>query len=932
MAELRTLRRTNALATTMPPWNGSGLRWWTLVGGVSFLLYFVLLVYCEVRRPEAPGFAIQFGRNLIANVIPGSPGDRAGLRVGDTLVAVDGRPIRSVLDWRVVESQLVVGTPLRITIDRQGTRANHDVAVRWLEPLRHAAADRLTLWVARVVQGITLLLALLVALKRPDDARARVGAALLAGIGVFTVLLPPRFAAVWHSLPLPISVLLWVPFVAWIAIGVLWFVFIALFPRTTELSHSLWMALLTPFVVVAAWHVWHGALMVYAPADAMSIPDWSIAVVLSGVAYAAAGVVLLVVKYRGLTDPNERRRVRILMAGSIIGLASGLPVVLGRWLGVLTSDSNSLTASPAPAIGMLLLLSFPTAFAYATVRHRMFDISVIIRQGLRYTLARRLLLSLVPALVALIVVDALLHQDQTIGTVLRAHGPLYGSLLAIIAVASMRRDAWLESLDRRFFRERYKAQQVLRRLVEEIRRHAGDFALVAPTVVTQLEATFHPRFAQILLRDPGAGAYRVVAAVPAGQAPEPPRPDSKVMGVLRVLAKPIEISHADTGWIPHHLPADECESLRRSGVDLLIPIIPSIGDTEAVLVLGEKRSEEPYSAEDQDLLGAIAQGLALLLERRRKATADAPTLEECPDCGACYDSGSGVCNQEGSRLNAVPVTRTLAGRYRLSHRLGQGGMGAVYAAVDLSLGREVAAKLIREDVMQRPDAADRFHREARLAAGFAHPNVVTVHDFGLTRGRAFLIMELVDGSTLRQEIEAAGPIPPPRVRTLLSGICAAIEEAHNQQLVHRDLKPENVMLTGKARDLAKILDFGIAKLVQTETRAPDHRDTAADVRVGTLQYMAPEQLRGEDTQPAWDLWALGVLTFEMLTGRLPFTAPVSIATPRDGLWNVGLPAPSALSAIEGDWQGFFNHALALDPTRRPQSASAFLREFDRASA
>ena len=111
----------------MVPWNGLGLRWWTLLGAVSFLLYFSLLVYCEVRRPEALGLAIDFDGAVVAKVAAGSPADRGGLRPGDVLVAVDGRPIRSPLAWRVVESGLIVGNPLRITVDRAGTRADVDL-------------------------------------------------------------------------------------------------------------------------------------------------------------------------------------------------------------------------------------------------------------------------------------------------------------------------------------------------------------------------------------------------------------------------------------------------------------------------------------------------------------------------------------------------------------------------------------------------------------------------------------------------------------------------------------------------------------------------------------------------------------------------------------------------------------------------------------
>jgi serine/threonine-protein kinase len=190
-------------------------------------------------------------------------------------------------------------------------------------------------------------------------------------------------------------------------------------------------------------------------------------------------------------------------------------------------------------------------------------------------------------------------------------------------------------------------------------------------------------------------------------------------------------------------------------------------------------------------------------------------------------------------------------------------------------------------------------------------------------------MELVDGITLREELQTQGRIPPRRVCHLLSGMCAAVEEAHHHRLVHRDLKPENVMLTGRAREVAKILDFGVAKLLQTDTTVSGH-DTAGDVRVGTLRYMAPEQLRGENVQPAWDLWALGVLAFEMLTDSLPFSVPIGLTVSYETQWTVDVSRRATLRGVSGDWQEFFAHALALDPARRPQSASAFLNEFERA--
>jgi len=193
---------------------------------------------------------------------------------------------------------------------------------------------------------------------------------------------------------------------------------------------------------------------------------------------------------------------------------------------------------------------------------------------------------------------------------------------------------------------------------------------------------------------------------------------------------------------------------------------------------------------------AVAASLALLFERS-EATIPARAsqgFEECPQCGVCYDAGTRYCAKEGAALTPVYIPRLLAGRYRLERRLGRGGMGTVYEATDGALGRRVAVKLIREDLVGKPDAAQRFRREAQVAASFAHPNVVTVFDFGLAGSHAFLVMELLEGTTLREEIRSHGRLMPLRTVEIMRGVCAAVEAAHQRRLIHRDLMPENVFL------------------------------------------------------------------------------------------------------------------------------------------
>jgi eukaryotic-like serine/threonine-protein kinase len=402
---------------------------------------------------------------------------------------------------------------------------------------------------------------------------------------------------------------------------------------------------------------------------------------------------------------------------------------------------------------------------------------------------------------------------------------------------------------------------------------------------------------------------------------------------MRLLGKPLEVPHTESGWLQQQLPHEETEFLRRARIDLLVPISKDPEGTEALLALGAKRSEEPYSSEDQDLLVAIAASLAILLEKPAPATAPRRDIfEECPQCGVCYDSGSTQCIQEGARLVPVILPRLLEGRYRLERRLGRGGMGTVYVASDTSLERRVAVKVIREDLVGSAEAAERFRREARAAASFAHPNVVTVHDFGVAAGtRAFLVMEILEGSTLRERLRLQKRFAPAHVLTILRGVCAALSAAHRRHLVHRDLKPENIFLVAvESGEVTKVLDFGIAKFLSSSTDQPTV-DTAAGAVLGTPRYMSPEQRRGEAAHHGWDLWALAVVTYEMLTGSYPFEN-------NSPDWLVAGSAVPFISVAKhmpetaGRWQELFEHSFARELSCRPESVEAFLSELQCASS
>ena len=227
---------------------------------------------------------------------------------------------------------------------------------------------------------------------------------------------------------------------------------------------------------------------------------------------------------------------------------------------------------------------------------------------------------------------------------------------------------------------------------------------------------------------------------------------------------------------------------------------------------------------------------------------------------------------------AAPATGPALGTilkdtYELIDVLGQGGMGRVYRAIQHPLGRTVAVKvLIPQDLSRYEEASIRFLREAKATARLTHPNTVTVYDFGITpEGWTFIAMEYLEGRTLRAVLERRGTVDPVWFVGILEQVAGSVAEAHAFGIVHRDLKPANVFLAqvGGRRDVVKVLDFGLAKAFAPEITLQDI--TAEDVVVGTAGYLAPEQIRCLPLDQRVDVWALGTLAYQALTGRLPFT-------------------------------------------------------------
>ena len=322
----------------------------------------------------------------------------------------------------------------------------------------------------------------------------------------------------------------------------------------------------------------------------------------------------------------------------------------------------------------------------------------------------------------------------------------------------------------------------------------------------------------------------------------------------------------------------------------VIPVSAGNAHAGGALLLGEKKSEEPYTKTDRHLLDSIANAMGagfetFWLKRRvdeglrerqevlgRLDRQTIKLLKECPQCGACFDSLRERCPADSSELTlSLPVERIIAQRYRLDRRIGSGGMGVVFEATDLNLSRSVALKIMTGSLFGDRVALSRFEREARVLARLSHPYIVSIHDYGRLGGDgAYLVMELLTGASWRNELRRLGKIPPATAAIWFDQLLSALRAAHEADIVHRDLKPENVIVRSRENegDGLKILDFGLAKMHSSAKNL-----TSVGVAMGTLAYMSPEQLRGEPADQRSDIFSVGVMAVETITGQVPARAP-----------------------------------------------------------
>ncbi len=264
--------------------------------------------------------------------------------------------------------------------------------------------------------------------------------------------------------------------------------------------------------------------------------------------------------------------------------------------------------------------------------------------------------------------------------------------------------------------------------------------------------------------------------------------------------------------------------------------------------------------------------------------------------------------------------RLFDGRYRMIRRIGSGGMARVFLAEDVDLHRDVAIKVLHDRYSEDAQFVERFAREARAAAGLNHPNIVAIYDRGQSEGSYYIAMEYLDGETLKDVILREGPLPERRAIDITLQLLAALRFAHRREIIHRDVKPHNVMVLRDGR--VKVADFGIA-------RAGDSEMTEAGSIVGTAQYLSPEQARGQHVGPESDLYSVGVVLYEMLTGRVPFTGDSAVAIAMKHVQETPVPPRQIVPSIPAELEAVVQRAMAKDPARRYHSADEMGMDLDR---
>ena len=612
----------------------------------------------------------------------------------------------------------------------------------------------------------------------------------------------------------------------------------------------------------------------------------------------SASCAVLIRGYRHSTDLDYRRRIRWFAAGCTVGLAPEIGLNVIGLLSSIAGHRELLTTGTWSVLRWVadgFLVVIPVSLTYAILKHRLLDIHVIVRRGLRYVMARRVLQVLLVLPFLGLILPIVFHPNWTLLQAFQQVSSIVNLILLALCALSLKYRRQLHKwLDRKFFRAEYRQEDILQRLIATI-RNCDSEEEICKLACRELDSALHPKSLFACSWKSESGRPAIIRASENGPIEIPAALGTGVLQLLQACRSTGERT----------LPSANGEQAVYDSPKLtVIPV--SAGNVHAggALLLGEKKSEEPYTKTDRHLLDAIANAMGagfetFSLKRRvdeglrerqevlgRLDRQTIKLLKECPQCGACFDTLQEKCPADASELMlSLPVERIIAQRYRLDRRIGSGGMGVVFEATDLNLSRLVALKIMTGSLFGDRVALNRFEREARVLARLNHPYIVSIYDYGRLGGDgAYLVMELLTGASWRNELRRLDKIPPATAVIWFDQLLSALRAAHEADIVHRDLKPENVIVQSHENGGhgLKILDFGLAKMHSSAKNL-----TSLGVAMGTVAYMSPEQLRGEPIDQRSDIFSVGVMAVETITGQVPARAP-----------NGGISAPALNNLLE----------------------------------
>ncbi len=620
-----------------------------------------------------------------------------------------------------------------------------------------------------------------------------------------------------------------------------------------------------------------------------------------------------VIALRAHTAPaDEARRVVVFSAGFL--LLMGLSAVYNVAEAFAPGDWVS-NYRWSPTILLMEALRFPGLILlwYAVLAARIPHLREAVRALYRRLLLRRGLLGAVAAVPAGALAWLIGRSpERAVGAVIA--DPLAQSLFAAVGILLLviaARERILIRLDAWIVPETADQRQALADAAGAFAQ-AGRITTVGETVTRTVRRGCGSPATLLVAADSGtqAGGF---SAPQARIAPLPRQ--SAIVHLLETAGGPVRVEPNGRPSVFPLLPPDEAAWVTETGADVIVPAPGPGTDVLGVLVVGRRLDGRLVRSLDLPFLEALgaAAGLALarlqLLDAPGAGSGEAPPAAECPVCRSVTEAGEPPACECGSAYVATEVPKLLAGKFRLTRRLGAGGMGAVYLARDLRMERDVAIKILTARSLGRLMG---LKPEAWAMSTVTHPGVAQIHGVEFWRGRPFLIVEFLAGGTLEDRLRE-GPLAPSQAVSVAARLADALAALHAKGFLHGDIKPSNIGFTSEGS--AKLLDFGLAHAV----------DDAA-LLGGTLPYLSPEVLTGRTAEEADDVWSLSVVLYEMVSGRHPFAGgaleEVQSRIRRQRFADGG-PAASAAPTSATAVAAFAASILTATRARRPGTAPAF---------